>query len=87
MGHKQGRVSDEEYESRYLAILKAAPAGAWTWLYTQGLEEGEVKVLCYCPLHKPFCHTEILIRYAIANLPTMFKADSQDEISDSESEL
>lgn len=58
MAHKAGRISDEEYTERYLAMLRHSyrtQQASWRWL----LAQESVTLLCYCRPGK-FCHRHIL---------------------------
>lgn len=68
MGHKQKRVSDAEYTAQYLRILDRVPASAWDQLAAQPIQT----VLCYCSDLAPFCHTHLLIAYAVEHWPDRF---------------
>ena len=76
MGHKDGKLSDEQYTTLYLAILRKAPLAAWYWLERQAVN-GELTVLCYCrdfdaSGQRVFCHTHLLIDYAVERFPDLF---------------
>ena len=77
MGHKRGDFTDEQYTTRYRAILDTINDTTWKWLHDQA-EDGEVIVVCYCP--RGFCHTNILAKYAAFHFPDWF----QDYTSGSE---
>lgn len=68
-GHKDGTMGDAEYRERYEAILDAS-GDAFDRLRQLGAE-GPVKLLCYCPDGR-FCHTHLMIDYAIKKHPQWF---------------
>jgi hypothetical protein len=72
MGHKAARITDEEYTSSYIKILDRVPKPIWRWLWQQGQETGTLTVLCYCR-DEWFCHTHLLIDYAITRWPKAFR--------------
>ena len=68
--HKADAISDEEYTKQYLQILDHVPEEDWVWLHDQAVR-GLVVVLCYCP-GRSFCHTHLLIDYAVQHYPHLF---------------
>lgn len=72
MGHKAGQISDEEYIAAYTQILDQVSTPAWQTLYDEGLIWGcNLCLKCYCPDGK-FCHTHLLIDYAVEKWPDVF---------------
>ena len=70
MGYKRGMFTEAQYTERYMKILDAVSVEAWRWLYAQAVN-GEVTLLCYCR-DGQFCHTYLLIDYAVKKYPTAF---------------
>lgn len=67
MGHKAGTVSDAQYMAHYEPILARVPALVW-----DALAERETQtLLCYCR-DGWFCHTHIIIEYAVTRWPDRF---------------
>ena len=69
--HKADAISDEEYTKQYLQILDKVLEGDWVWLHDQAVR-GLVVILCYCKITNTFCHTHLLIDYAIQHYPHLF---------------
>ena len=72
-GHKGGTIGDLEYRNRYEAILDAAGEEAFRKLWEFGAD-GQVRLLCYCPDGR-FCHTHLMIDYAVKRFPQWFSDD------------
>ena len=71
MGYKNGTLTEAQYTEQYLKILGAVSVEAWRWLYAQAAEGGEVVLLCFCR-DGQFCHTHLIIQYAVAKYPKAF---------------
>jgi hypothetical protein len=71
MGHKRGKISDEQYTEQYLGILARVPVQTWRQFYASGFSNNRITLLCYCPDDK-FCHTHLLIDYCIKQWPQIF---------------
>jgi hypothetical protein len=67
MNHKARTISDAQYTERYVRILDQVPTSVWDQLATQPAQI----VLCYCR-ETIFCHTHLLIEYAITHWPDRF---------------
>jgi len=63
MGVKKGAMSEQEYISRYLNIIRRAPIAAWEWLCSME----ERTFVCFCP-EQAFCHRNILANYMLSTL-------------------
>lgn len=59
MGHKKGRITDEEYTEAYLKMLRDRWDSGLKKLFQDMLKDNEVTLLCYCRAGK-FCHRHIL---------------------------
>jgi DNA polymerase III epsilon subunit-like protein len=71
-GHKGGTMGDIEYSELYTEILVLAGEKAFQKLWQAGKENGgKLTVQCYCPSGK-FCHTHLLIGYAVKHYPQWF---------------
>ncbi|RMH36692.1 MAG: DUF488 family protein [Nitrospirae bacterium] len=68
MGIKHGTLSEAEYRARYAAILERVPAQVWDKL----AERDEAILLCYCR-DGWFCHTHLIIDFAVRNWPDRFQ--------------
>ena len=68
LGHKNGTVSDAAYTEQYEQILKAVPANVWDTLAAQP----ENTLCCYCRSNW-FCHTHLIIAYAVRRWPDRFE--------------
>lgn len=68
--HKSGTMGDAEYKRLYEAILDLAGEKAFDRLHQFGAQ-GTVRLLCYCPDGR-FCHTHLLIDYAVRRFPQWF---------------
>jgi uncharacterized protein YeaO (DUF488 family) len=72
MGHKRGKVSDEQYTEQYLAILAHVPVPTWREFAELGRRSSNrITLLCYCPDGK-FCHTHLMIDYIVGRWPHLF---------------
>jgi uncharacterized protein YeaO (DUF488 family) len=70
-------ISNEEYIRRYRQILDRA-GDAWKELYRYAMQHDfQVTLLCYCRFAQ-FCHTHLLIEYALQRWPTRFQ-DARDD--------
>lgn len=79
MGHKRGRLSDDRYTLAYHQQLAGVPEHIWQWLYEQGRKGGgKAVLLCYCP-DDVFCHTQLIIAWAVQHYPQLFEASSRQE--------
>ncbi|MEQ1843973.1 MAG: hypothetical protein ABL983_00165 [Nitrospira sp.] len=68
MGHKAGTISDAQYIAHYEPILARVPALVW-----DTLAERETQcLLCYCRDHA-FCHSHLIIAYAVNRWPDRFQ--------------
>ncbi len=72
MGHKAGTVSDAQYIAHHEPILARVPALVWDTL----AEHETQTLLCYCR-NGWFCHTHLIIAYAIEQWPNRFQ-DGRD---------
>jgi len=74
LGHKSGRLSDEQYVAAYRKLLKERWEEVETWLL--GLQPGEdITLLCYCPEGK-FCHRQLIykmLRYHRPDIEVVLK--------------
>jgi len=71
-GHKDGSLSDREYERLYTSILDQVGEEPFRKLYEHGVDKGSrLTLLCYCPGGK-FCHTHLLIDYAVKRYGSWF---------------
>lgn len=71
-GHKGGTMGDIEYSRLYTAILDAAGEQAFEKLKQAGIDNGgRLALLCYCP-DGVFCHTHLLVDYAVKRYPDWF---------------
>lgn len=68
MGHKAGTVSDAQYIAHYEPILARVPAVVWDTL----AEQKTHCLLCYCR-DRAFCHTHLIIAYAVQHWPDRFQ--------------
>jgi hypothetical protein len=68
MGHKAGTVSDAQYIAHYEPILARVPAIVWDTL----AERETQTLLCYCR-DGWFCHTHLIIAYAVQHWPERFQ--------------
>lgn len=67
MGYKNGTLSEAQYTAQYHEILARVPCAVW-----QALENGERQtLLCYCR-DGWFCHTQLIIDYAVRQFPERF---------------
>lgn len=65
-------LDNREYTRLYLPILQAVPLDIWRWLYREGMAANDRLVLkCYCP-EGVFCHTHLMIAYAVYQYPNAF---------------
>lgn len=71
MGHKNGKVSDDEYREVYRAHLGKATKEQWRALF-QLVRNRELTLGCYCVPAKPFCHNEILADFIVEKWPKVF---------------
>lgn len=73
-GHKSGDISDAKYTELYRRILaKAEAKGSFAAMYEHGRKNGgKLTLLCYCAGGK-FCHTHLLIDYAIEKCGAFFE--------------
>ena len=72
MGHKAGTVSDAQYMAHYAPILDRVSAVVW-----DTLAERETQcLLCYCRDGR-FCHSHLIIEYAVQRWPDRFQ-DGRD---------
>jgi len=70
LGHKDGTLSDEDYEWMYRRILDRNPIKVYRALWKYGKDcGGQITFLCYCP-DGVFCHTHLLIDYLLEKFPT-----------------
>jgi hypothetical protein len=68
IGYKNGHVSEANYTEQYEEILERVPANVW-----DRLADGETQtLLCYCR-DGWFCHTHLIIAYAIEHWPELFR--------------
>lgn len=67
MGYKHGTVSEAQYTAQYRDILDRVPETVWAQLATYP----QATVFCFCR-DEWFCHTHVLIDYAIARWPERF---------------
>ena len=67
IGHKKGTVSDAEYTEQYAKILDRVPDVVWDTL----AERETQTLLCYLR-NGWFCHTHLIIAYAIGHWPERF---------------
>ena len=77
MGHKQGRLTDNQYTFRYTQILARMENGKEVIpikdLCQFGWDHSDaITFLCYCR-DGAFCHTYILMDYLIHNWPHLFE--------------
>jgi hypothetical protein len=70
MGYKNGILTEAQYTAQYRKILDAVSVEAWRWLYAQAVND-EVVLLCFCR-DGQFCHTNLIIRYAVEKYPQAF---------------
>jgi len=71
-GHKGGTMGDIEYKQLYTEILEAAGEKAFRKLWEAGTSNGgKLTLLCYCPSGR-FCHTHLLVEYAVKRYPEWF---------------
>ncbi len=71
MGCKNGTLTKAEYTEQYMKILGAVSVEAWCWLNAQAAEGGEVVMLRYCR-DGWFCHTRLIMQYAVEKYPQTF---------------
>lgn len=71
--HKQGRMTDAEYEKSYYQILDRIPMHVITKLveYARG-HSNQITFLCYCR-NGAFCHTYLLCSYLARNYSDLFE--------------
>lgn len=69
--YKAGRLAAAEYAAEYRRILGDAPLCAWHALREAGLNRRSLRLLCYCR-DGAFCHTHLLIDYAVSHFPRSF---------------
>jgi len=69
MGHKEHRITDEEYTEQYLAILSKISRQTIFDLANTNLLN--INFQCYCN-DEQFCHTYLLIDWLVANYPHLF---------------
>lgn len=67
MGVKEGRLTEEDYTAQYTTILATVPANVWEAL----AQPDHATLLCYCR-DGWFCHTHLLIEYAVTHWPERF---------------
>ena len=60
LGHKAGKVTDQEYTNRYEIILNKIEKSWWDNLFKEKEKEGTITFLCYCR-DEWFCHTHLII--------------------------
>jgi hypothetical protein len=68
LGVKRGTLSEAEYTVQYEAILSRVPAAVWDALAA----EPEQLLLCFCR-DGWFCHTHLLISWAVRHDPARFR--------------
>jgi DNA polymerase III epsilon subunit-like protein len=72
-GHKDQTMGDIEYAGLYTTILDVAGEESFKRLWQTGLDNGNrLTLLCYCP-RGVFCHTHLLIDYAVRRYPQLFQ--------------
>lgn len=68
MGHKQGRLSDEQYTKGYAALIRSREAEVRAWFESLTAEE-DVTFVCYCTefqagTQRPkFCHRHLVAKW------------------------
>jgi hypothetical protein len=67
LGFKNGQVSETEYTAQYVEILNRVPETVWSQLAALPV----ATVCCYCR-DTWFCHTHVLIDYAVRRWPGRF---------------
>lgn len=67
MGVKEKRMTEAQYAEQYLAILANVHAHVWAELANQE----QATLLCYCR-DGWFCHTHLIIDYAVKQWPERF---------------
>lgn len=73
MGHKQGKITDEQYTELYLNMLKNTEEEVFEELYKYGLDnENKINLICYCHDGK-FCHTYLLIDFLVEKFPERYE--------------
>ncbi|GJL52753.1 MAG: hypothetical protein NPIRA01_39800 [Nitrospirales bacterium] len=72
MGVKDGRISEAQYTEQYQAILVSVRAEVWDAL----AQQEQATLLCYCR-DGWFCHTHLIIEYAVKRWPDRF-GDGRD---------
>jgi len=73
MGVKHGQLSHDDYTAQYHAMLAQVDANVWEAL----AQHERVTFLCYCR-DGWFCHTHLLIDYAVAPWPERFSDGRED---------
>ena len=71
--HKKGEMSNEKYIKLYSEILSKVPIKVWANLYNSAVN-GIITILCYCR-DEWFCHTYLLIDYAVKHFPSFFRTE------------
>lgn len=74
MGYKKGTISQDQYIALYVEQLCNIPYSTWQALAIKP----ERTLLCFCK-KGTFCHTYLVIEFAVANYPDLFTTgeDSQ----------
>ncbi|GJL61870.1 MAG: hypothetical protein NPIRA04_05240 [Nitrospirales bacterium] len=67
MGVKEGKISEMQYIEQYSVILGNVKAEVWDAL----AQHEHVALLCYCR-NGWFCHTHLIIEYAVKHWPERF---------------
>lgn len=61
MGHKEGRITDQQYIDRYMKILHKVKRESWEELFSRETRT----FVCFCA-KEAFCHRNILLNYLLA---------------------
>ncbi len=73
MDHKNKKMTDEEYRTLYLDILRGVSTTQWEQLHEYGIGGGGgiITLMCYCP-DGTFCHTYQMIDFAVRHYGALF---------------
>lgn len=76
MGHKQNKITDQEYTDLYFEILNKLDGQVYEELYQYGTSDNKINFICYCHDGK-FCHTYLLIDYLINKFPDKYERKNE----------